>query len=223
MRLSVDQHARVSAAVAAAEANTSGEIVAIAAGNSDAYHDVALHWAMLAMLLVVALVAAVPQCAVDLLDRITGRWGAEWSLSQLASILLATLALTFLLARLATLPMALRMLLTPGATKTRRVRRRALAMFRAAIEGRTHGSTGVLIYLSLDEHRAEIIADAGIHEKVPAEFWADAMAALLAATRDGRPGDGMADAIGLIAGPLAEHFPRGHDDRNELPDRLIEL
>ncbi|NJC34296.1 putative membrane protein [Sphingomonas jejuensis] len=223
MRLSVDQHARVSAAVAAAEANTSGEIVAIAAGNSDAYHDVALHWAMLAMLLVVALVAAVPQCAVDLLDRITGRWGAEWSLSQLASILLATLALTFLLARLATLPMAVRMLLTPGATKTRRVRRRALAMFRAAIEGRTHGSTGVLIYLSLDEHRAEIIADAGIHEKVPAEFWADAMAALLAATRDGRPGDGMADAIGLIAGPLAEHFPRGHDDRNELPDRLIEL
>ncbi len=37
--------------------------------------------------------------------------------------------------------------------------------------------TGVLIYLSLDEHRAEIVADKAIAYKVPAEVWGEAMAA----------------------------------------------
>jgi putative membrane protein len=45
MRLSEQDHARVSAAVTAAEAHTAGEIVTVVAGRSDAYDDVALHWA----------------------------------------------------------------------------------------------------------------------------------------------------------------------------------
>lgn len=223
MRLTPQDHEKVTAAVAAAEARTSGEIVAIAAGRSDAYHDAALQWSVLATLGLAALVAAFPDAAVGLLDRATGRWGEGWSVGALATILLAAMTIVFLIARLVTLPAGVRMVLTPGRTKTRRVHARAVALFRAAIEGRTHGATGVLLYLSLAEHRAEIIADAGIHDRVPAEFWAEAMEALLAATRDGRPGDGLADAIALIAGPLAEHFPRDAADRNELPDRLIEL
>ena len=49
------------------------------------------------------------------------------------------------------------------------------------------------------------------------------MAGLLAQIRDGRPGDGMVEAIGAIGRVLAEHFPRTGTDPNELPDRLIEL
>ena len=40
LKLSEDDHARVSAAIAAAEAKSDGEIIAIAADQSDAYHDV---------------------------------------------------------------------------------------------------------------------------------------------------------------------------------------
>ncbi|HEY0270247.1 MAG TPA: hypothetical protein VGC10_04575, partial [Sphingomonas sp.] len=80
-----------------------------------------------------------------------------------------------------------------------------------------------LLYLSLAEHRAEIIADAAINAKVTPETWGDAMAALIDAVKDGRPGDGMVASIGKIGQVLAEHFPRSPDDTNELPDRLILL
>ena len=63
MRLSAADHDRVTAAVTAAERDTDGEIVTIVARRSDAYHDVALHWAVLAMLLVPALLACRPALA----------------------------------------------------------------------------------------------------------------------------------------------------------------
>jgi putative membrane protein len=49
------------------------------------------------------------------------------------------------------------------------------------------------------------------------------MAALIAAVKDGRPGDGMAAAVEEIGVVLAEHFPHSGSNPNELPDRLIEL
>ena len=71
MRLSKEDHAKVAAAVAAAEQHTDGEIVTIVARRSDAYHDVGLHWAVLAMLLVLALLATFPG-AVDAVHLLTG-------------------------------------------------------------------------------------------------------------------------------------------------------
>ena len=88
---------------------------------------------------------------------------------------------------------------------------------------RTHGRTGILIYLSLDEHRAEIVADEAIAAKVAPEVWGDAMAAMLAHLRDGRLADGLVAAVEKVGVVLAAHFPRAEDDRNELPDRLIEV
>ena len=96
-------------------------------------------------------------------------------------------------------------------------------LFRAAAEARTAGRTGVLIYLSLDEHRAEIVADKAINDRVAPEAWGEAMALLIDAVRDDRPGEGLALAIGRVGAILAPHFPRAADDINELPDRLIEL
>lgn len=222
MHLSEADHARVTAAVTQAERTTDGEIVTVVAGQSDAYHDVALHWAVLAMLLVLALLAWQPWPVAWLHGRLVDAWSDTppgWYLS----VALLLMAITFLIARVVLALDALRFALTPGATKTRRVHRRALSLFRAAAEKRTRAATGVLLYLSLAEHRAEIIADAGIHSRVPQERWGEAMAALLAAVKDGRIGDGMADAVAQIGTVLTEHFPGSHDDANELPDRLVEL
>lgn len=222
MHMTAEDHARVTAAVGAAEARTDGEIVTIVAARSDDYHDVALHWSVLAMLLVPAAVAFAPDRAAGLLDR-AGGWDDRWSAGALMTALLLAQAAAFLLVRLLLSLTPVRMALTPGATKSRRVQRRALKLFRASAEHRTQAATGVMIYLSLDEHRAELIADAGIHARVDEEHWGEAMAALVAASRDGRPADGMADAVAIVGDLLAEHFPRGACDRNELPDRLIEL
>lgn len=222
MRLSEADHARVTAAVTAAERGTDGEIVTVVAGRSDAYHDVALHWAVLAMLLVLALLAWQPWPAEWLHVRLVDAWSdtpPRWYLS----VALLLMAATFLAVRVLLALDALRIALTPGATRTRRVHSRAMVLFRTATEQRTRAATGVLLYLSLAEHRAEIIADAAIHSKVTPDVWGDAMASLLAAVKDGRPGDGMAEAVARIGTVLAEHFPRSADDTNELPDRLVEL
>ena len=213
----------IGAAVTAAEATTDAEIVAIVAQRSDAYHDAALHWSVLGMLLLVAVMSAVPARFVAILDSVWGGWGGAWTMGQLLSALLVLLIAVFLLLRLATSGETVRMVLTPGATKTRRVRRRAVLLFRAAIEARTASRTGVLLYVSLAEHRAEIVTDEAVLARVDANVWGEAMAALVEGLKDGRAGDGMVAAIERVGAVLAEHFPYTGTDPNELPDRLIEL
>jgi putative membrane protein len=132
-------------------------------------------------------------------------------------------ALKFTVALLILKWMPLRLFLTPAATKHRRVRRRAIAIFQAAAAGRTTGRTGILIYLSLAERRAEIIADEAILKITDEHTWGEAMTDLLTNVREGRVGDGIAAAVERVGVVLAEHFPRSAVDRNEIPDQLIEL
>jgi len=137
--------------------------------------------------------------------------------------LFAKLAGAFLVVRLILAYQPLRMALTPGMTKHRRVHRRAVELFRAGCEMRTHGRTGVLLYLSLAEKRAEIVADKAIADKVEAEAWGEAMAALVDEVKAGRPGQGMAAAVEKIGAVLAPILPPTGTNPNELPDRLIVL
>ena len=217
-----DDHARVSAAITAAEAKSDGEIIAITADQSDAYHDVGLHWAVLAMVAVLAFFAAMPSQLVQWHDRIQG-WSAEPTTRELLTLLLFFALLKFLVVLFLLKWRPLRMLLTPGATKTRRVRRRAIMLFKTGAERRTVGRTGILIYLSMAEHRADIVGDEAITRVTTPETWGEAMTALLTHVKAGRPGDGIVAAVEIIGEVLAEHFPKSSEDSNEIPDKLIEL
>ena len=214
---------RIGAAVATAEKNSDGEIVTIVAPRSDAYHDVGLHYAIVAMLAPLALVATDPIGASAWATRTLGGWDHAVPLGLQIGLLLGAQILCFLVVRYALAWMPLRMLLTPGATKARRVRRQAITLFRACAESRTTRKTAILLYLSLAEHRAEIVADSTISGLVAPERWGDAMAALVEAVHDGRTGDGLVAAIEQIGAILHEQVPAGHANPNELPDRLIQL
>ena len=221
--LSEADHAKVSAAIAAAEATTDGEIVAVATPLSDPYHDVALHWAVATLILVLAWAAWRPEWLLWSFERIFGGWRPEPTLSELLTFLMVLAVVKFTAVLLILKYMPLRLLLTPGATKSRRVRRRAIALFKAAAERRTEGRTGILIYLSMGEHRAEIVADEAITKVTSPDTWGEAMAVLLADVRDGRPADGICAAVQRIGIVLAEHFPKTTGNPNEIPDKLIEL
>jgi putative membrane protein len=214
---------KIAAAVAAAEAKSSGEIITVATPISDAYHDVALHWAVVVMILALAASAWRPDWLQFWYGRLLGGWHAEPTLNELLTFLMIAAVLKFTVALLILKWMPLRLALTPGATKHRRVRRRAVAIFQAAAAGRTAGKTGVLIYLSIAERRAEIVADEAILKLTDDHIWGEAMHALIEQVREGRAGDGIVAAIERVGAVLAEHFPRSADDRNEIPDRLIEL
>ena len=212
----------ISAAVHAAEAGTSGEIVTIVADRSDAYHDAALQWAILKMLFVPLLFAAFPVIPAWIVERITGGW-VEAGLRDVLLLTFVAMTMVFLIVRYSLAYMPLRLWWTPKTTRRRRVRRRALELFKVGTEARTAGRTGILIYLSLGERMAEIVADEAIHRRVADTEWGDAMAAMIAEVREGRIAAGMIAAIERVGKLLAEHLPRAEDDSNELPDRLIEL
>jgi putative membrane protein len=223
IQLTDEDRAKVSAAITAAEANSNGEIVAVATPISDAYHDVALHWALVPLFAVLAWAAWRPTALTWWYNFLFGGWSPDPTLGQLLTLLMFFAALKFTVALLILKWMPLRLALTPGATKHRRVRRRAIVAFKAAAERRTIGRTGVLIYLSLAERRAEIVADEAITKVTTPETWGEAMAALLVEVREGRYGDGIAAAVERVGAVLSEHFPRSATDTNEIPDKLIEL
>jgi len=222
-QLSEADHAKVSAAIAAAEAKSDGEIVAVATPISDPYHDVALHWAVAAMILVLAWAAWRPDWLQWWYKLFFGGWSPDPTLGELLTFLMVLAVLKFTAVLLILKWMPLRLTLTPGATKSRRVRRRAIGIFKAAAERRTVGRTGILIYLSMAEHRAEIVADEAITKVTTPETWGDAMTALLVEVKQGKIADGMVAAIERVSVVLAEHFPRSATDTNEIPDKLIEL
>jgi putative membrane protein len=221
--LTDDDHRKVSAAIAGAEARSDGEIVAVATDLSDSYHDVALHWAVLVLVGTLAIFAAAPEVLRFWFDLFLGGWRPEPSLRELLTLLLVLATAKFTIVLLILRYMPLRLALTPGATKTRRVRRRAITVFKAAAERRTVGRTGILIYLSMTEHRAEIVADEAILKVTDDSTWGEAMGALIAEVKQGRVADGMVAAIAQVGTVLAEHFPRSSHDTNEIPDKLIEL
>lgn len=222
-RLSEADHALVSAAVSEAERGTDGEIVTIVTDLSDSYHDAALHWALGIMFLALALFAVFHAQFLALLTWAGGGWEQEFTLRETLPVLFVLLAAKFLIARFILGWTPLRLALTPRATKARRVRARAIQYFKVGAESRTAKKTGVLLYLSMGEHMAEIVADEAVHQAVAPETWGDAMVALIDHVREGRPGEGMAAAVAQVGTILAAHFPKDHSDPNELPDRLIEL
>ncbi len=86
---------------------------------------------------------------------------------------------------------------------------------------KTEAATGVLVFVSLLEHRVILLADEGIDAKLDAKFWADTDDAILDGIRRGSLRDGLVDGIARAGECLSRHFPWKEGDRNEIPDRVI--
>ena len=222
-QMSAADHVLVTAAVADAEQHTSGEIVTIVTDLSDHYDDIAMAWASAVAFLALVSYATFPDFYIGLITRLSGGWGHEYTTGEYVALLVTAVALKWVGTWLILKWTPLRMALTPKATKLARVRNRAISLFKVGTESKTQARTGVLLYLSMKEHRAEIVADEAIASKVAPEVWGDAMVALLDQVKAGNPGAGVAAAVAQMGLVLAEHFPKGSINPNELPDRLIEL
>lgn len=203
MRISEQDREEIASAIRTAETMTSGEIFCVFARASDDYRCIPLLWAALA-----ALILPAPLILLTL-----------W---QVQIIYIAQLAL-FLSLVLVFAWDPLRIRLVPGPVKRRRAHRNALEQFLAHGLHTTESRTGVLIFVSQAERYAEVVADEAIFQKVEPAVWDEAVAALVAAARERRPGKGFVQAIAICGEVLAVHFPRAKGDRDELPNQLVEL
>lgn len=217
------QHKIVSDAVGEAEMNTSGEIVTVLADRSDGYTDVILTWAAVVAFTAMSIFAAFPRPFMDFYDGLLGGWDHEWTTGELASMTILLGLLGFVVTWALLSWDKLTFLSVPGPVKTARVHQRAIKHFKVGAEKRTTGSTGILIYLSMREHRAEIVADEPIAKLVNSDVWGEAMSDMLVEIKQRKIAEGMAAAVRDVGKVLSEHFPRLDDDENELPNRLIEV
>ena len=199
--ISEAERKRVEEAIRAAESKTAGEIFCVIARASSGYRLVPIAWAAL-----IALPLPLP------LIYLTS-WPV--GLIYLAQLTVFLLAITVL-----SLP-AVRFRMIPRRAMHSRAHAEARRQFLAHGMHLTRERTGVLIFASAAEHYAEIVADAGINDKVSQKVWEDAVAAMVTAIGDGRPGDGFVAAVEQCGAVLAEHFPPGTINRNELPNKLV--
>lgn len=194
---------RISAAISQAERKTSGEIVAVVAEMSENYLYVPFLWAALAALLV-------PWPLIHF----------TWMKVQYIYIIQLLVFLAFLVLLW---PKQRRLALVPKSVRAAHARRRATEQFLAQNLHTTSGRTGVLIFVSVAERHAEILADKAIDEKVPAGTWQAIVDRLTNEIAAGRAANGFVHAIESAGDHLSQHFPPGTHDPNELPDHLIVL
>jgi putative membrane protein len=205
IRFSADDKARITAAIHAAEKNTSGEFVAVVARASDHYILLPLLWsAMLALLFPGA-------C---LLARAAISWVHLYQIQLLIFIGLTVLLLS--------VP-GLHLKLIPRHVKHAHASRLAQAQFYVQGVQLTAHHSGVLFFVSLAERYVEIVADKGIHEKLGEDHWKAIVDKFLAQVSRGRIVDGFVDAIDACGAAMAEHYPPDPAATNELSDGLIEL
>jgi len=202
---------KIADAIGEAEAKTSGEIVVVVAKDSDDYRFIALLWAALIALTLPLLLIYAP--------RLTG-----WRLAFAGPEVLYGIQLVWfiLLGLLLQLPF-IRYALAPRSITSKRVRRAAIEQFIARNLHTTSQRTGVLIYVSLAERRAEIIADDGIASKTDEKVWQEAVSELTGNIDKGHPVEGFVAAIKHCGTVLAAHYPPGLSKTNEHPNHLIEL
>jgi putative membrane protein len=199
MQFDKDDYEAVAAAIGAAEQKTSGQIVCVLAHSSSGYVHVPILWA-------VALALFTPWPLIDFTQMSVQRI----FLLQLVVFIVAGLFFSW---------MPLRLLLVPRAVQRARAHRAAIEQFVVRGISHTKNRTGVLIFMSLAEHYARIIADEGIAAKVQATEWQAAIDALTAHMRDDQIAAGFTAAIERCGEVLARHAPPDGSP-NELPDRL---
>jgi len=197
--LTKEDHAAIAAAIRAAEQHTSAQIVCVLARASSRYAHVPIMWASL-----LALLAPWPLI-----------YFTPWSIQRIFLVQLVV----FIIASLAFSWMPLRLILVPRAVQRARAHRAALEQFVVRGISRTHNRSGILIFVSLAERYARIIADEGIAHKVSGLEWQAAIDALTAHMRDGHIATGFIAAIERCGAVLAAHAPPD-DSAKELPDRL---
>jgi putative membrane protein len=191
--LSASDLEAVRRAVAAAEAESAGEIVPYVVAASDPYPGTAWKGAALG-----ALLAA-------LLAWVVHGWGGFWGgpdffwmvVPPAAGAALGLLAVHFL-------PPLHRWLAGTELIELR-THRRAAAAFLEREVFRTPRRTGILLFVSLLERRVVVLADSGIHERVEDGAWDAVVARIVAGIRRGDPGAALAVAIRECGDLLVRH------------------
>ena len=203
--------AAIRAAVSKAERRTRGEIVPMVVPVSARYRDTSYLAGLILALVALAVLLS--------LDYGWGRW--RWTDHHPGWIMIGVLAAYALGSFIGRFPRVIG-LLTSDERMAMKVRLRAERAFYEQGLHKTKEGTGILIFLSVLERRAQILADQAIDARVPPGTWDTLVHELVQGIRADRQTEAFCDVITRCGDLLTIHFPAsGGDNPNELPDELI--
>lgn len=207
MKLTEAELKQLEGAVRDVEARTRGEIVPILLQQSRAYPE-----AYLILALGGGIASGLSSYVVHEL------LGPGWTLGvgEFAIEILAGMGLAILAA---VVPWMRRKVLGRGVLADS-VHRRALAEFTRHGVMNTNDRCGVLLLVSLFEHRAEIVADQGIHAAVAEGYWKQELDQMMQEIHVRGIAPALEAGIRRIGALMAEKFPREAGTANELADHL---
>jgi len=87
---------------------------------------------------------------------------------------------------------------------------------------RTRHRNAVLIFIAPLSQTFAVFGDLAVHERCGDTFWQEVSEAMSKEFRAGAFTDGIVHAVERAGALLAAHFPRSPDDRNELPDTVVD-
>ncbi len=198
-----EEQERIEVAVRAAEARTSGEIVPMVVSEAYDYPRAEI-------------------LGAGLFSLATGMTLA-WAFGNASIwVFLPVFLLAYLpfKALLRACPDLKRRLIHPD-EMTAEVEEKAMVSFLDRGLHRTVDGTGVLILISLFEHRVHVLAGRGIDQVVPSGTWDQVVQTVTAGIREGRACDALCAAIETCGDLLARDFPRRADDIDELPNLIL--
>jgi putative membrane protein len=217
--LTEEENRAVAAAVAEAEKTTGGEIATAVIAESDDYGFRELVVSLLVGAVAFVIIAQTAPALETLLQR--WFWNYELWMLPVAVAVPAILigVVTYLLLQLP----GLDRLVISRAAMAEAVARRARRHFMESGVYDTVDRTGVLIFVSMLEHRVELIADRGITKKVPQEAWDSVVADLTAGIAAGQIGEALVAAVRTVGTILSDKVQPREDNTNELSNRPVEL
>jgi uncharacterized membrane protein len=87
---------------------------------------------------------------------------------------------------------------------------------------KTREHNAVLIFIVPRAHKFAIVGDKAVHEKCGEEFWQRVVGAMRGHFQEAKFSRAIVEGIQEIGKLLSAHFGKGPDNRNELPDDVIE-
>ncbi len=199
-----EEQQKIIAAVKAAEEKTSGEIVPMVVDSSYDYPRAELIGAG-SLALAIGLMAS-------------WMFGGDSIWVFLPTFVLCYLLLQQLIRRF---PDLKRKLIHPDELTTE-VKEKAMVSFLELGLHETRDRTGILILISLFEHRVQVLADSGINEQVPEQTWDEIVAMIVAGIKSNDAGTAVCRAVERCGELLASHLPVKNDDSDELPNLILE-
>ncbi|KJS03628.1 MAG: hypothetical protein VR65_01420 [Desulfobulbaceae bacterium BRH_c16a] len=101
------------------------------------------------------------------------------------------------------------------------VREAALAAFYNERLYKTRDENGILLFISVLEHKVWILADAGIDKKIDEAVWESIVKDMTQGIKSGRRCEAICEAVRRVGLILQTHFPYEKSDRDELHNLII--